>query len=184
MRQRIALLVTLLGAAQFTVAPLSVAHAGIWAWGCQGELPGQQLLFNRDALYVVDSKTQVGKTPVGKAPAVKAKKFSADALNDAIVAAKKSENFAEFDSNSDDGLASPIPFSLTDPKRQKQKVVFTEKSSRLISHRHRKICWRDENTDLYRKIYSYQRDGEAAHDVTMQCYEYQLSTRGDHFSCD
>jgi hypothetical protein len=174
MRRRIALLVTLLVVIHFAVAPLSVAHAGIWTWGCQGGSAGQRLLFNRDALYIVD-----GKAPVGKA-----KKFSADALNDAIVAAKKSENFVEFDSNSDDGLASPIPFSLTDPKGQKQKVVFTEKSSRLISHRHRKICWRDENTDLYRKIYSYQRDGEAARDVTMQCYEYQLSTRGGHYSCD
>jgi hypothetical protein len=46
------------------------------------------------------------------------------------------------------------------------------------------ICGRDEDTDLYRKVYRYERDGEPARDVTMQCMEYQLSTRGGRKGCN
>ena len=66
----------------------------------------------------------------------------------------------------------------------KRLVMFTEKSSRRVSHKHRNICWRHEDTDVYRKTYRYEREHEPARDITMQCYEYQLSTKGGHEGCD
>ena len=73
---------------------------------------------------------------------------------------------------------------FTRPDDPKRKVMLTEKSSRKISHKHELICGRDEDTDLYRKVYSYQRENEPARDITMQCMEYQLSTRGGRKGCD
>jgi hypothetical protein len=72
---------------------------------------------------------------------------------------------------------------VTDAK-VKPKLTLTEKSSRKISGKHHVICHRDEDTDIYRKVYRYQREDEAARDITMQCIEYQLSTSGGHRDCD
>ena len=58
-----------------------------------------------------------------------------------------------------------------------------EKSSKCISHKRRPFCGRDEDTDVYRKTFSLQRENEAPRDITMQCMEYQLSTRGGR-KCD
>jgi hypothetical protein len=69
------------------------------------------------------------------------------------------------------------------PDDEKRKVTFTEKSSRKISHTHKLICGRDEDTDLYRKVYSYQRENEPVRTITMQCMEYQLSTLGGRKGC-
>jgi hypothetical protein len=57
-------------------------------------------------------------------------------------------------------------------------VVLTEKSSKKISSKTRLICGRDESTGIYRKVYRYQREDEPVQDITMQCIEFQLSTRG------
>jgi hypothetical protein len=77
-----------------------------------------------------------------------------------------------------------MTFLLTDDNKQKQKVAFTQRSSKQISHQHRMVACRNQDTDLYRKVYRYQRDGEPAHDITMQCMEYQLSTRGGRTGCE
>jgi hypothetical protein len=66
----------------------------------------------------------------------------------------------------------------------KAKVTLSEKSSRRISHKSKLICGRDEDTDVYRKVYYYEREDEPARDITMQCMEYQLSTRGGRKGCD
>jgi hypothetical protein len=31
-------------------------NAAIWAWGCQGQLGPQLVIFNRDTMYVVEGK--------------------------------------------------------------------------------------------------------------------------------
>ena len=67
-----------------------------------------------------------------------------------------------------------------DPKR---KIVLTEKSSRKISHSHKLICGRDQDEDIFRKVYHFQREDEPARDIVMQCFEYQLSTRGGRKGC-
>ena len=63
-------------------------------------------------------------------------------------------------------------------------MTLTEKSSRRISHTHKLICGRDEDTGIFRKVYSYARENDPPHDITMQCMEYQLSTRDGRKGCD
>jgi hypothetical protein len=79
------------------------------------------------------------------------------------------------------GLIEAMDFTRADdPKR---KIVLTEKSSRKISHSHKLICGRDQDEDIFRKVYRFQREDEPARDITMQCFEYQLSTRGGRKGC-
>jgi hypothetical protein len=151
------------------------APAAVWHWACQGELGDQRVLFDRDGLYIVN----------GKAPAGKPAKLTAESIQEAIALVKKGAGFTEFGpDDSNGGLESPITFSLTGANKQTQKVVFTEGSTKQISHRHRIVACRDEDTDLHRKVYRYERDGEPARDITMMCMEYQLSTKGGRKGCD
>ena len=157
------------------LAGTNAASAAILSWGCQGQLGDQRVLFNRDGLYIVD----------GKAPAGKPKKFTADSVGDAITELKDSkETFTEFGPSNDDGLEGPIAFSTIDASKPTQKLVFTQKSTHRISHKHRMICGRDEDSDLYRTVYQFDRPGQPAQDIKMQCSYYQLSTRGGRKSCD
>jgi hypothetical protein len=150
-----------------TALTVGSASAAVWHWACYGELGEQRILFDRDGLYIASGKGSAGK-------------LTADSIRETIVLVKKGGGFTEFGLESaDDELASKIlVFSLTDANKQTQKIVFTEQSSKRISHQHRIIACRDEDTDLYRKVYHYERDGEPGRDITMQCMEYQLSTRG------
>ena len=75
-------------------------------------------------------------------------------------------------------MVKEIEFEQATDAKVKPKLILTEKSSRKISGKHRVICHRDEDNDIYCKIYRYQRKDEPARDITMQCIEYQLSTRG------
>jgi hypothetical protein len=151
------------------------APAAVWEWACQGELADQRILFDRGGLYVAS----------GKAPAGKSGKVTRQSIAEAIVAVKRAAGFAEFRPDDENGgLSGSIVFSLTDDGRQTQKIVFTERSSKQISHTHKVVCGRDEDTDLYQKVYRYERDGEPARDITMQCMEYQLSTRGGRKGCN
>jgi hypothetical protein len=156
------------------LAATNGASAAILSWGCMGQLGDQRVLFDRDGLYVVD----------GKAPARIPKKFTADSVSDAIAELKKSKDpFTEFGPYGDDGLEGPIIFSTIDANKQTQKLVFTQKSSHLISHKQRMICGRDEDSDLYRTVYQFDRPGQPAQDIQMQCSYYQLSTRGGRKGC-
>jgi hypothetical protein len=151
------------------------APAAVWRWACQGEIGDQLILFDRDGLYIVG----------GKAPAGKSGRVTAESIQEAIVAVKKGGGFTEFSpDDANGGLQSPIPFTVTDAGKQTHKVVFTEQSSKQISHRHAIVACRDEDTDLFRKVYRYERDGEPARDITMMCMEYQLSTKGGRKGCD
>jgi hypothetical protein len=84
--------------------------------------------------------------------------------------------------DANDGFDQTMTFTFQDdPKR---KVTLTEKSSRWISHSHKLICGRDEDTDIFRKVYSYAREAEPPRDITVQCMKYKLSTRGGRKGCD
>ena len=50
------------------------ASAAVWAWGCQGQLGGQQVIFNRYSMYVVEGKKPFGSV---KDNLIAAKKFDA-----------------------------------------------------------------------------------------------------------
>ena len=150
------------------------ASAAVWHWACQGELGDQRILLDQDGLYIAS----------GKAPASKPGKLTAESIQEAIVLLKKGGGFTEFDRDDGDISEGPMTFLLTDDNKQKQKVAFTQRSSKRISHQHRMVACRDQDTDLYRKVYRYERDGEPARDITMQCMEYQLSTRAGRTGCE
>jgi hypothetical protein len=150
------------------LAATNGASAAVWAWGCQAQVGAQHVIFNRYSMIVVDTKTKMGDIrklrmtdldlPPGSPPNVK---------------------YVPEDVNG--GLEKTMVFTIKDdPKR---KVTFTEKSSRRISHKHKLICGRDEDTDIFRKVYRVERENEPARDITMQCMEYQLSTRGGRKGC-
>lgn len=146
----------------------NAASAAVWAWGCQAQVGGQQLIFNRYSMVVVDSKVKMGdvrklrmndiELPPGSPPSVK---------------------YEPVDING--GFEKTMVFTHTDDA--KRKVTLTETSSRLVSHKHKLICGRDEDLDIHRKVYRYQREDEPARDITMQCMEYNLSTRGGRKGC-
>jgi hypothetical protein len=151
------------------------ASAAVWHWACRGKLDGQRVLFDRDGLYIARGNKSAGNPG----------SVTRQSIEEAIIAVKKAGGFAEFDpEDENNGLASPIAFSQTGDGKQKEKVVFTERTSKHISHAHRVICGRDEDTDLYRKVYRYEHDGESTRDIAMQCMEYQLSTRGGRKGCN
>ena len=143
-------------------AASSSASAGSWAWGCQGQLGGQQVIFNRYSMFVVDNKKPLGNV----------RKLMDEKIDSLI----KGDSVSYEPQNGNDGLIKTIEFLRHDDA--KRKLTLTEQSSKKISSKHRLICGRDEDTDIYRKVYRYQREDEPARDITMQCIEYQLSTRG------
>jgi hypothetical protein len=146
---------------------VTIASAGTWACGCEGQLGDRQLIFNRYSLFVVDSKQKLRGI----------RKLMAEKIDD-LVTAPKTE-FERVDFNS--GLESPLTFTLVDDSTR--KLMLTEQSSRKISGRSRQVCGRDETTDIFRKVYRYERDGEAPRNITMECIEYQLTTRGGRPGC-
>jgi hypothetical protein len=151
------------------VVPLTSAQAAILEWGCQGQLGEQQVIFNRYSMVIVDTKVKMGdvrtlrmdkiELPAGTPPSV----------------SYEPEDFNGFEQKTMDFARSGDA---------KLKLTLTEKSSKRISHKHRLVCGRDEDTDVYRKTFSLQRENEAPRDITMQCMEYQLSTRGGRKGCD
>ena len=149
-------------------APKS-ASAAVWSWGCQAQLGPQQIVFNRFSLVVVDTKQKMGDIRNLRATEI-----------DLPPGSPPNANYAAEDAN--DGFEKTMVFKLKDdPKR---KVTLTEKSSRRISHTHKLICGRDEDTDIFLKVYSYAHENDPPRDITMQCMEYQLSTRGGRKGCD
>jgi hypothetical protein len=165
-----AAILTLLWAA----ALMTDASAAIWTWGCQGQLGNQQVIFTRDELYVVDAK-----------PAGKPKPFTVESVEEGIVSLKPSkdkDSTAHYTALGGDGLEKTLEFARDGD--EKKKAVFTEKTSKRLSHKHKLICGRDEDSDTFSKTYSFQREDEAARDIKMQCFEYQLSTRGGRKGCD
>ena len=146
----------------------NAASAAIWAWGCQAQVGASQVIFNRYSMVVVDTKVKMGDVhnlrmteinlPPGSPPHVE---YEAVDING--------------------GFEKTMVFTRKDDA--KRKVTLTETSSRLISHKHKLICGRDEDVDIYRKVYRYQREDEPARDITMQCMEYNLSTRGGRKGC-
>ena len=148
------------------IAASGSASAGIWSWRCQGQLGEQQVIFNRDSMAVIDSKKPLGDIR-------KSDRKTEALLQDAAVTYDPN--------NGNEGLAKEIEF--TRRSEEKHKIVLTEQSSRTISSQHRVICGRDEDTDISRKVYRFQRDSEPARDITMQCLHYQLSTSGGRKGC-
>lgn len=150
------------------LAATNGASAAIWQWGCQGQLGDQQVIYNRDSMVVVDSKVKMGDI----------RKLRMDKME----LPPGSPPHVDYYPTGGGGFEKTMEFMRSDDA--KRKIVLTEKSSQRISHKHKLICGRDEDTDIYRKVYRYEREDEPARNITMQCMEYQLSTRGGRKGCD
>jgi hypothetical protein len=144
------------------------ASAAIWEWGCQGQLGDQQIIFNRESMVVVDTRQKMGD--IRKLRMTK------------IELPKESPPHVDYNPGDyNGGLIQTMDFTRSDDA--KRKIVLVERSSRKISHRHKLICGRDEDEDIFRKVYRFERENEPPRDITMQCFEYQLSTRGGRKGC-
>lgn len=148
------------------------AQAALWAWGCQGQLtaPDQTVIFTRYQIVVLE----------GKRPPLKPQDLlGEEALNPLIDTPRNAYDPNNINSGFQDKV---ITFTRdTEPKSQ---ITLTEQSSRRLSHKAKLVCGRDDVTDMFRKVYRYQRDNETPRTLTMQCIEYTLSTRGGRKGCD
>jgi hypothetical protein len=149
------------------IAATNGACAAIWEWGCQGQLGGQQVIFNRYSAVVVDGNKKMGSI----------RKLFMDKIK--VPPELGSVSYEPQDVNV--GLIDTIAFARSDdPGRT---LILTKKSSKRISSRSRLVCGRDESTEVTRKVYRYQLENEPERNITMQCIEYQLSTRGGRPGC-
>ena len=60
----------------------------------------------------------------------------------------------------------------------RKKLTLVEKSSRQTKARHARVGPRDEDKTFFSKVYQVTVADEAPRDVTMECMEYTLSTKG------
>ncbi|HEY7998166.1 MAG TPA: hypothetical protein VIE87_05030 [Pseudolabrys sp.] len=151
------------------LAATNGASAAILSWGCQTQVGDQQLIFNRYSLVITDTKIKMGDIRKLRMSKIDLPPGSPPHVN--------------YDPpETDDGFTKIMEFTRhDDPKR---KLTLMELSSRKLGHQHHLICGRDEDIDLYRKVYRYQREDESARTVTMQCMDYQLSTRAGRKGCN
>jgi len=138
------------------------ASAGDWQWGCMGPIGDRQILFSRYTLIVAPAKPPLGK------------------LEDLFRIADLSEKFPDAEAyNADqtnDGLQKTMTYTSQDSPNS--TLTLTEKSSKEISHEHHLVCGRDEDNSAERKTYHVERSNAAPVDVSLQCREYLLTTRG------
>lgn len=145
------------------LAASSSASAAIWAWGCQGKLGDEQVIFNRYNMVVFKS----GKWPLG----------DVNRLTNDEIKTPPDTDVDRYDPQNINGGFEDKTIEFLGKGDEKRKIVMTERSSRRISHRHRDLG-RYEDTDIYRKVYVFKRADEPPRDIAMQCIEYNLSTCG------
>jgi hypothetical protein len=146
------------------------ASAALWKWGCNGPLGDQQIISTRDQLLLIPGK-----------PPLKDKLrdliFSDDLTTNGNIPKDDAdiENYSADDWNS--GLVKDMTFTRND--QSGRKLTLTEKSSKTLSHKIVLVhgC-RDEITDRFRKVYRYQSADDPAHNITLECIDYLLTTRG------
>jgi hypothetical protein len=140
----------------------SDARAGRWEWGCVGTTTDAQVVFNRRQLAVVPPQKRLGKIQDLIFVDELAKDFNADQHYDAA------------DENG--GLTATMAFARGEDA--KQKITLTEKSSKTLFNHTAMVCGRDEDKTITRKVYRLEQNGEPPRNITMQCLEYMLTTRG------
>jgi len=146
----------------FVVSSIGAVSAGYWQWGCMGPMGDEQILFSRYTLVIAPAKPPFGK------------------LEDMFRIADLSEKFHEAEAynadESNDGLQETMTY--TSQNNTKNKLTLTERSSKEISHRHHLVCGRDEDNSTERKVFRVERPNAPTVDVTLQCREYLLTSRG------
>ena len=144
------------------------ASAAIWRWGCTGPFGESQIVSGRYQLLVLPAKMPHGKLSdlISLDDLTQDQKLPKD--SDADIAAYDAD-----DGNS--GLDKQMTFTRND--QSGRKLTLTQKSSKILAHRVVHGC-RDEITDRFRKVYRLTADDEAPRDVTLECVDYTLTTRG------
>jgi hypothetical protein len=143
------------------------ASAAIWRWGCMGPLGDSQIVSGRYQLLVLPARMPHGK--------LNDLIFLDDLTKDEKLLKDHDADIATYDADDgNSGLARQMTFTRSD---QPGKLALTEKSSKLLAHRIVHGC-RDEITDRFRKIYRFKPDDEPPRDVTLECIDHTLTTRG------
>jgi hypothetical protein len=135
-------------------AAASPAAAGIWTYGCKGNLGDDQVIFDRESLVVLPRKL-----PAGNIRELVKREIAA---------------FDAADNNS--GLQPTMEFMRG--AYPNQKVTLTEKSSRKTSERNGHVGTREESTTTFKKLYRFVRAGGPAslpRDIEMDCVDYMLT---------
>jgi hypothetical protein len=138
------------------------ADAAIWAWGCRGKLGNDEVVFNRNTLAVISGH--------GAKQPLKAMVQREEPVEEKVDAVR----FNADDNNG--GFEKTMTFTQQDS--EKTKLTLTEKSSRKTSDRTGRVGPRDEIWTTWTKVYRYALDGEPPRDITMECGEYTLTTKG------
>ena len=139
------------------------ARAAVWQWGCRGKLGDEQMIFTRYSLVLLDADTKNKE----KLEAL----IRYDDLAEHVGASTRFES-----DNSNDGFVKKIEFKSGDDIRKQLTLV--EKASRKLKATHGRAGPRDEDKIFFSKIYEVTAANEKPRDVTMECMEYTLSTKG------
>jgi hypothetical protein len=137
------------------------ASAGIWEWGCMGVSGSEQIVFNRGNLIVAPAKPPLGRLD--------------DLMRTDDLTNKFSDATGYNADDDNDGFQKTMTFTSQDDSKT---LILTERSSTRISHKKHMVCGRDEITDIYRKVYRFDPPHASAHNITLQCMEYLLTTTG------
>jgi hypothetical protein len=135
-----------------TVSP---AFAGIWTYGCKGNLGDDEVMFDRDSLVILPRKL-----PAGDIRELVKRKIS---------------TFDAVDENS--GLQQTMEFKRG--AYPDQRVTLTEQRSRKTSEHTGHVGTRDESTTTFKKRYTFVRaDGAEKtppREIEMDCVDYELT---------
>lgn len=151
-----------LGCAALTLLTLP-ADAAVWRWACMGHTAEHHIISNRDSLIVLPKSQKVSGLE---------KYLWRDSLEDD--ARDIGASFEPQDFNS--GFIKNNEYLKQSEERE--KLILTEKSSRIVSKRSGRAGPRDETTTKFKKVYRFALQGEKPRDIPMQCMEYILSTKG------
>ena len=145
-----------------TIVFTGAASAGDWQWGCMGPMGDEQILFSRYTLVIAPAKPPFGK------------------LEDLFRIADLSEKFPDAEAYNADETNNGLDkvMTYTNQDNPKNKLTLTEKSSKEISHKHHLVCGRDEDNSIERRTYHIERPNVSPSDVTLQCQDYLLTTKG------
>ena len=139
------------------------ADAAVWRWGCVGLMGYEHMILNRDTLILLPRMQKISTLE---------KYVHRDSLD--YDANHEGAAFLPEDFNS--GFEKTMTYKKNSDGHD--KLVLTEKSSRVTFKRDGRAGSRDEIITKFRKVYRFALEGEAPRDITMQCMEYILSTKG------
>ena len=137
------------------------ARAAVWRWGCMGPLGDQEIIFTRSHLVVLPAKPR-------------AELRHLIFLDDLTEGSSDIKQYTGSDAN--DELTPTLEFTRGDDG--KNKITLTEKSSKRTSHHAGVLACRHEIIDVFRKVYNYRHNDEPTKNLTLECMNYTLSTRG------